>query len=76
MARHSVTVKLNFPSLASSTSEAVNEATTKIARRAGDGFIGDVIWTDRPHGAVRATTYKARLRNARENTLLKAATNE
>ncbi|ETJ39752.1 hypothetical protein Q604_UNBC06375G0002, partial [human gut metagenome] len=30
------------------------------------------ILTDRPHGAVRAETYEARLRNARENTLLKA----
>ena len=50
----------------------IEEKTAEIAARAGKGFVGDVIMTDRPHGAVRAETYKARAKNARENTLLKA----
>lgn len=36
------------------------------------GYVGDVITTDRPHGAVRATTMHARRSNAKHNTLLKA----
>ncbi|MGE8691838.1 hypothetical protein [Bifidobacterium bifidum] len=36
------------------------------------GYEGDVIATDRPHGAVRATTRHARRSNAKHNTLLKA----
>lgn len=38
----------------------------------GGGFVGDVITTDRPHGAVRAETWRARGSNAKHNTLLKS----
>lgn len=65
-------VKLNMEALAALTRPMIEEKTAEIAARAGKGFVGDVIMTDRPHGAVRAETYKARAKNARENTLLKA----
>ncbi|QPK80817.1 hypothetical protein G7Y41_07085 [Schaalia sp. ZJ405] len=65
-------VNLNFQALAEMTSDLVEEKTQEVASRAGEGFIGDVVWTDRPHGAVRASTKDAAQRNARENTLLKA----
>lgn len=73
MARNKVIVKLNFPNLAATTQGAIEDLTSKITERAGEGYTGDVIWTDRPHGAVRATNYRAKLDNARHNTLLKAA---
>lgn len=65
-------VKLNMEALVALTWPMIEEKTAEIAARAGKGFVGDVIMTDRPHGAVRAETYKARAKNARENTLLKA----
>lgn len=65
-------VKLNFEALASMTQALIVERTRQIAARAGDGYEGSVIWTDRPHGAVRATTFKAKRGNAKNNTLLKA----
>lgn len=65
-------VKLNRETLVALTWPMIEEKTAEIAARAGKGFVGDVIITDRPHGAVRAETYKARAKNARENTLLKA----
>lgn len=65
-------VKLNREALVALTWPMIEEKTAEIAARAGKGFVGDVIMTDRPHGAVRAETYKARAKNARENTLLKA----
>lgn len=65
-------VKLDFPALAGMTRGLVADKTNQIASRAGEGFVGDVMWTDRPHGAVRATTRQAARRNARDNTLLKA----
>ncbi|WP_368388696.1 hypothetical protein [Schaalia turicensis] len=65
-------VKLNREALAALTWPMIEKKTAEIAARAGKGFVGDVIMTDRPHGAVRAETYKARAKNARENTLLKA----
>lgn len=65
-------VKLNREALVALTRPMIEEKTAEIAARAGKGFVGDVIITDRPHGAVRAETYKARVKNARENTLLKA----
>lgn len=67
-----VQVKLNFPALASTAKGAIEDKTASIAARAGRGFVGDVIHTDRPHGAVRAESQEARERNARENILLKA----
>lgn len=67
-----VKVKLHKDALAALTRPMIEEKTAEIAARAGKGFVGDVIITDRPHGAVRAETYKARVKNARENTLLKA----
>lgn len=65
-------VKLDFEALASMTQDLIVERTRQIAARAGDGYEGSVIWTDRPHGAVRAETPKARAQNAKNNTLLKA----
>lgn len=67
-----VKVKLHRDALAALTQGMIESKTQQIAARAGEGFVGDVIITDRPHGAVRAETYKARAKNARENTLLKA----
>lgn len=72
MAPGNVKVELNFHNLAKATEGVVTQYTDAIAGRAGEGYMGDVIWTDRPHGAVRATTYKARVDNAKHNTLLKA----
>ena len=50
------------------------DAVTRAAQGMHDakGYTGDVIATDRPHGAVRATDMQARRSNARHNTLLKA----
>lgn len=67
-----VKVKLDFDALASMTQNLIEDRTRQIAARAGEGYEGSVIWTDRPHGAVRAKTPKARAQNARHNTLLKA----
>lgn len=68
----SMKVQLNADALSALTRDAITDKTAEIAARAGEGFVGDVITTDRPHGAVRADTDAARQRNARENTLLKA----
>lgn len=67
-----VKVSLNMQALGKLTQPLIEQTTREIAGRAGEGFVGDVIWTDRPHGAVRAETPKARASNARHNTLLKA----
>ena len=64
---------IKFDNLAATTQPLVEDTTSRIASAAGDGYVGSVIWTDRPHGAVRATTYKARRDNYLNNTLLKAA---
>jgi hypothetical protein len=68
-----VRLELDYEAIARLTQDVIEEKTQEIAGRAGEGYTGDVIWTDRPHGAVRATTIEARLDNARHNTLLKAA---
>jgi hypothetical protein len=68
-----IRLELDYEAIARLTEDAIEQKTQEIAARAGDGYAGDVIWTDRPHGAVRATTYEARVDNARNNTLLKAA---
>lgn len=54
--------------------EARTQAVTQAARGMHDakGYVGDVITTDRPHGAVRAVDRHARRSNAKHNTLLKA----
>lgn len=71
-----VKVKINWDAVARATRPAIEQFTSQITARAGEGFAGDVIQgtgrKPRPHGAVRADTYTARARNARENTLLKA----
>lgn len=67
-----VRVRLDFKALASMTQDLISQRTLAAAARAGEGYVGDVVWTDRPHGAVRAETRKAREDNARNNTLLKA----
>lgn len=64
---------IKFDNLAAITQPLVEDTTNRIAIAAGDGFVGDVIWTDRPHGAVRAETIQAKTKNAYHNTLLKAA---
>ncbi|KFI49745.1 hypothetical protein [Bifidobacterium biavatii] len=54
--------------------ERRTEAITAAANRMHNakGYVGDVIKTDRPHGAVRATTRYAKRSNAKHNTLLKS----
>lgn len=64
--------KLDFEAIGKMSMGVVDDAVLAAVDRAGDGFEGDIIWTDRPHGAVWADTFKARRRNAKENTLMKA----
>lgn len=64
--------KLDFDAIGKMSMQAVDDAVLAAVDRAGEGFEGDIIWTDRPHGAVWADTFKARRRNAKENILLKA----
>lgn len=68
----STVFKMNFKNLAGMTQGVVEKKTSEIAGRCGPGYKGDVIQTDRPHGAVRAQTPQARRENAKNNTLLKA----
>lgn len=63
--------KLDFEAIGKMSMQAVDDAVLAAVDRAGEGFEGDIIWTDRPHGAVWADTFKARRRNAKENTLMK-----
>lgn len=65
--------KLEYETLAKMSFDVVDETVAAVSNRAGLDFDGDIIWTDRPHGAVWATTFEARLLNAKENTLMKAA---
>ena len=65
--------KLDYEAIAKMAFDVVDETVVAVSNRAGLDFDGDIIWTDRPHGAVWATTFKARLLNAKENTLMKAA---
>lgn len=65
-------VKIDYRKVGDMTRPLIEERVHAIAARAGEGFEGSVIQTDRPHGAVYATTFKACRRNARDNTLLKA----
>lgn len=65
--------KLNYEAIAKMSFDVVDETVVAVSNRAGLDFDGDIIWTDRPHGAVWATTFEARLLNAKENTLMKAA---
>jgi hypothetical protein len=64
--------ELDYEAIGKMSMQAVDDAVLAAADRAGEGFEGDIIWTDRPHGAVYATTFKARRKNSKENTLLKA----
>lgn len=66
-------VRLNLDGLSALTQPLVEDEVERIASLVGEGFTGDVVRTDRPHGAVRATTRQAREANARDNRLLKAA---
>lgn len=72
-----VRFKIDYRALGLACNPAITSLTERIAQTAGEGFVGDVRPSKgkgrRPHGAVRATTYKSRARNARDNTLLKAA---
>jgi hypothetical protein len=65
--------KLDYEAIGKMAFDVVDETVVAVANRAGLDFDGDIIWTDRPHGAVWATTFKARRLNAKENTLMKAA---
>lgn len=69
-----VKIELDFAAMAALTKPLVEQSVEKIATAAGSGFSGDVKAgkNGRPVGAVHADTYKARRRNARENTLLKS----
>jgi len=64
--------KLDYDAIGHIVNGVVDDAVLAAVERAGEGFEGDLIWTDRPHGAVYADTFKARRRNAKENTLMKA----
>ncbi|MCD4549678.1 hypothetical protein [Schaalia sp. lx-260] len=72
MGRTQTKLDINFDELARALEPVIEQKTRDLATRAGEGFVGDVVWTDRPHGLVRTATEHARERNARENTLLKA----
>ena len=65
--------KLDYDAIGHMVNGVVDDAVLAAVERAGEGFEGDLIWTDRPHGAVWATTFEARRLNAKENTLMKAA---
>ena len=69
-----VKIELDFAAMAALTKPLVEQSVEKIASAAGTGFVGDVRIgkKGRPVGAVHADTYKARRRNAKENTLLKS----
>lgn len=55
------------------TTPMIESAAERIASAAGKGFEPSVQQgKTRPHGVVKATTFKARRDNARHNTLLKA----
>ena len=72
MKRVTTKFKLDYEAIGKMSMQAVDDAVLAAVDRAGEGFEGDSIWTDRPHGAVWADTFKARRRNAKENTLMKA----
>lgn len=65
-------VRLNMDGLSALTAPVIQAKVEAAAAMAGEGFVGDVIRTDRPHGAVRAATREAAKANARDNRLLKA----
>lgn len=65
--------ELDYEAIGKMVFDVVDETVVAVANRAGLDFDGDIIWTDRPHGAVWATTFAARRLNAKENTLMKAA---
>lgn len=69
-----VKIKLDFAAMAALTKPLVEQSVEKIATAAGTGFVGDVRIgkKGRPVGVVRADSYQARRRNAKENTLLKS----
>lgn len=55
------------------TTPMIESAAERIAASAGTGFESSVQQgKTRPHGVVKAATFKARRDNARHNTLLKA----
>lgn len=65
--------KLDYEAIGEMAFDVVDETVVAVANRAGLDFDRDIIWTDRPHGAVWAATFEARRLNAKENTLMKAA---
>jgi hypothetical protein len=67
-----VQFKLDWKAITEMSRPMITEKVTQIASRCGPGYVGDVITTDRPHGAVRPTTFEAKRDNAKNNTLLKA----
>lgn len=69
-----VKIELDFAAMAVLTKPLVEQSVEKIASAAGTGFVGDVRIgkKGRPVGGVRADSYQARRRNAKENTLLKS----
>lgn len=68
----SVRVELDLKVLGKLVEPTIRKHTARVAAACGEGFEGDVIWTDRPHGAVRAVTPKAKRANRKHNILLKA----
>ena len=69
-----IKIELDFAAMAALTQPLVERSVEEIASAAGAGFVGDVRVgkKGRPVGVVRADSYQARRRNAKENTLLKS----
>lgn len=73
MANVKVRVELNNAALRALATPVVQRSGEAIAAAAGEGFAFDIQQGQtRPHGVVKATNYKAIIRNRRDNTLLKA----
>lgn len=68
-----VKIVIDNAALRALTAPMIESAAERIASAAGKGFESSVQQgKTRPHGVVKAATFKARRDNARHNTLLKA----
>lgn len=68
-----VKIKIDNAALRELSTPMIESAAERIATAAGKGFEASVQQgKTRPHGVVKAATFKARRDNARHNTLLKA----
>lgn len=68
-----VKIVIDNAGLRALTTPMIESAAERIAEAAGEGFEPSVQQgKTRPHGVVKAATFKARRDNARHNALLKA----